>query len=58
IKLTAWSDSRRVVMVKRNKNGITREFNCRRYKPRANTIAGLKEETRAQAIQEAEDLFA
>ncbi|CAM9204320.1 unnamed protein product, partial [Choristocarpus tenellus] len=58
IQLTAWSDSRRVLMVENNKNGITGEYNCRKYKPRASTIAGLKEETRAQAIQEAEDLFA
>lgn len=58
IKLTAWSDCSRVLFVETNKNGITGEFNCRKYKPRDSIIAGLREEIVAKAVQEAEDLLA
>ncbi len=58
IKLVAWSDSSRILFIQDDKNGITGEFAVRRYKPRESVIAGLKEETKKKAIQEAEDLFA
>ncbi|KAF9189338.1 hypothetical protein BGZ49_003822 [Haplosporangium sp. Z 27] len=58
IKLTAWSDCRRVLFVQSDKNGIMGEYNVRRYRPRDSIISELKEETRKKAIQEVESLFA
>lgn len=57
IKLVAWSDCTRVLMVQKDKNGITGDFSMRRYKPRESVISGLKKETKVKAIEEAEDLF-
>ncbi|KAF9271880.1 hypothetical protein BGZ68_002941, partial [Mortierella alpina] len=58
IKLTAWSDCRRVLFVQNDKNGITGQYNVRRYGPRESVIRELKAETIKKAVQEAEDLFA
>ncbi|KAF9080337.1 hypothetical protein BGX27_005521 [Mortierella sp. AM989] len=58
IKLTAWSDCTRVLFVQSDQNGITGQYNVRRYGPREGIIRELKEETKNKAIQEAEDLFA
>lgn len=57
IKLVAFSDCSRVLFVQKDKNGIIGEFAVRCYKPRASVIAGLREETKKTAIQEAEDLL-
>ncbi|KAF4547802.1 Hypothetical protein D9617_36g063400 [Elsinoe fawcettii] len=38
IKSTAWSDSSRVMFVQNDKNGITGEFNCKKFKSRATTL--------------------
>ncbi|KAG0050057.1 hypothetical protein BGZ83_005178 [Gryganskiella cystojenkinii] len=58
IKLTAWSDCTRVLFVQNDKNGITGEYNVRRYGPRESVIQELKQETLRKAVQEADDLFA
>ncbi|KAJ7234292.1 hypothetical protein C8J57DRAFT_1729207 [Mycena rebaudengoi] len=58
IRLTAWSDSRRILILQKDQNGITGEFNSRIFKPRASTIAALSDTAKKQAIKEAEDLFA
>ena len=58
IQLKAWSDCSRVLFVQDDKNGITGEYNCERFKPRESVMSGLREETREKAIEEAEDLFA
>jgi hypothetical protein len=57
IKLTAWSTSSRVLMVQEDQNGITGEYNARNFRPRESVINGLKEETKKQAIEEANNLF-
>ncbi|CAM9369878.1 unnamed protein product [Discosporangium mesarthrocarpum] len=57
IKLTAWSDSSRVLPVWSNKNGMTGEFLSRKFQPRASVMAGLKGEKKEKAIEEAENLF-
>ncbi|KAJ7083763.1 hypothetical protein C8R44DRAFT_991939 [Mycena epipterygia] len=58
IKLIAWSDSRRILFVQKDENGITGEFNSRIFKPRASIIHELSESVKKQAVKEAEDLFA
>ncbi|KAJ7476511.1 hypothetical protein FB451DRAFT_1460612 [Mycena latifolia] len=58
IQLTAWTDSRRVLFVEKDTNGINGEFNSRVFKPRAFVIQALSETVKKQAIKEAEDLFA
>jgi len=57
IQLKAWSDCSRIAFKQNDKNGITGEYNVRKYKPREEVIAGLKKETKAKAIAEAEDMF-
>jgi len=58
IQLTAWSDTRRILFFGEDANGITGEYNLRLFKPRDSIIAGIKEETKQKAIQEADDMFA
>ncbi|KAJ7915222.1 hypothetical protein B0H13DRAFT_2324595 [Mycena leptocephala] len=58
IRLVAWSDSRRILFVQKDVNGITGEFNSRIFRPRASVIQGLTEDIKKKAIKEAEDLFA
>jgi len=57
IKLTAWSDCRRVLFVQEDKNGITGEYNVRRYKPRKEVLDELKPAIVQKAVQQAEDYF-
>ncbi|KAF9273695.1 hypothetical protein BGZ68_001285 [Mortierella alpina] len=57
IKLTAWSDCTRVLFVQSDKNGITGQYNVRRYGPRESVMRQLKGETVKKAVQAAEDLF-
>ncbi|KAJ7231787.1 hypothetical protein C8J57DRAFT_1730056 [Mycena rebaudengoi] len=57
IRLTAWSDSRRILILQKDQNGITGEFDSRIFKPRAPTIAALSDTAKKQAIKEGEDLF-
>ncbi|KAJ7839489.1 hypothetical protein B0H13DRAFT_1911236 [Mycena leptocephala] len=58
IRLVAWSDSRRILFVQKDVNGITGEFNSRIFRPRASVIEGLTADVKKKAIKEAEDLFA
>ncbi|KAJ7874850.1 hypothetical protein B0H13DRAFT_2348419 [Mycena leptocephala] len=58
IQLVVWSDSRRILFVQKDVNGITGEFNSRVFRPRASVIQGLTEDIKKKAIKEAEDLFA
>ncbi|KAF4622191.1 hypothetical protein D9613_009427 [Agrocybe pediades] len=58
IQLHAWSQSKRVVMVQDDSNGITGEYFSRNFRPRKSVIDGLKPETQALAIKQAEDIFA
>jgi len=58
IQLSAWSDTRRVVFVGEDANGITGQISVRLFKPRDSVISGLKEEVKKKAIKEAEDMFA
>lgn len=57
IALTAWSDSRRVIFVEENTNGIHGEFSVRRYKPRESVISRLREDIKKVAVKEAERYF-
>ena len=57
IQLTAWSDCQRVLFIQEDKSGITGQFNAVNFRPRASVINGLKQETKAKAIKEAEALF-
>ncbi|KAJ7841240.1 hypothetical protein B0H13DRAFT_2365853 [Mycena leptocephala] len=58
IRLVAWSDSRRILFVQKDVNGITGEFNSRIFRPRSSVIQGLTEDVKKKAIREAENLFA
>ncbi|KAK5048602.1 hypothetical protein LTR84_005693 [Exophiala bonariae] len=58
IQLVAWSDSSRILFHQEDKNGITGEYHCRKFKPRDAVISELKEQTKKLAIKQAEDLFA
>ncbi|KAJ6457703.1 hypothetical protein C8R45DRAFT_1110451 [Mycena sanguinolenta] len=58
IQLIAWSDSRRILFVQKDANGITGEFNSRIFRPRDSIIKELSESVKKQAVKEAEDLFA
>jgi len=57
IKLDAWSQSKRVLMVQDDQNGITGEFNARNFRPRKEVIAELAEKTKKKAIEETESLW-
>ncbi|KAJ6620954.1 hypothetical protein B0H10DRAFT_1875405 [Mycena sp. CBHHK59/15] len=57
IKLVAWSQSQRILMVQNDTNGITGVYNCRKFKPRASVINGMKKEVKQKAISEAEHIF-
>ncbi|KAJ7884988.1 hypothetical protein B0H13DRAFT_1628451 [Mycena leptocephala] len=58
IRLVPWSDSRRILFVQKDVNGITGEFNSRVFRPHAPVTQGLTEDVKKKAIKEAEDLFA
>ncbi|KAJ7200675.1 hypothetical protein B0H12DRAFT_1036650 [Mycena haematopus] len=58
IQLIAWSDSRRILFVQKDENGITGEFNSRIFRPRVSIIQELSASVKEQAIKEGEDLFA
>jgi len=58
IQLSAWSDTRRILFHGEDANGITGQYNVRLFKPRDSVIAGIKEETRKKAINEADNMFA
>ncbi|KAJ7915181.1 hypothetical protein B0H13DRAFT_1872275 [Mycena leptocephala] len=58
IRMVAWSDSRRILFVQKDVNGITGEFNSRIFRPRTSVIHGLTEPIKTEAIKEAENLFA
>lgn len=58
IKLSAWSDSTRIIFHQEDKNGITGEFNCRTFKPRMSVISSMTDQARKKAIDSANDLFA
>ncbi|CAN0189004.1 unnamed protein product [Discosporangium mesarthrocarpum] len=57
IKFTAWSNCSRVLFLESDKNGITGEFRSRKFKARQSVIAGVREEIRKKAVDEAEDLL-
>ncbi|KAH7424687.1 hypothetical protein KP509_11G019400 [Ceratopteris richardii] len=57
IQLTAWSTCERILFQQSDTHGITGEFSCRKYKPRASVIQKLSEKVTQKAVQEAEDLF-
>ncbi|KAM4066581.1 hypothetical protein HRG_000666 [Hirsutella rhossiliensis] len=57
IKLVAWSDCSRILFHQADKNGITGEFNCRIFRPRASVIDGLTDAARRKAISAANAMF-
>ncbi|BBN18732.1 hypothetical protein MPTK1_8g05000 [Marchantia polymorpha subsp. ruderalis] len=57
IKLTAWSDSSRILFLQDDKNGITGEFNSKIFRPRESIIRELTKGTREEALRRAESLF-
>ncbi|KAL6300015.1 hypothetical protein BKA93DRAFT_741383 [Sparassis latifolia] len=57
IKLTAWSQSTPITFIQGDENGITGEYNVRRFRPRASVIAEMREEVTKKAAKEAESLF-
>jgi len=57
IKISAWSKSERVIMVQVDKNGISGEFNSRKFQPRKEIIDNIKEDVKKKAVKEAEDLL-
>lgn len=58
IRLIAWSECKRLLMVQKDCNGITGYFNCMKFKPRNEVIASLKEEVFNKAVADAEALLA
>ncbi|KAH7404618.1 hypothetical protein KP509_15G034600 [Ceratopteris richardii] len=58
IQLTTWSTCKAFNLRRRFSTGITGEFTCRTYKPRASVIQKLNEHFMQQAVREAEDMFA
>jgi len=57
IKLNAWSQSKRVLALEHNINGITGEFSSRNFRPNKEVIAKIKPELLIKAVDEAEDLL-
>ncbi|BBN08865.1 hypothetical protein MPTK1_4g15100 [Marchantia polymorpha subsp. ruderalis] len=57
IKLTAWADSSRILFHQEDRNGITGEFNSRKFRPRESIMRELTKETREKARLRAESLF-
>ncbi|BBN10741.1 hypothetical protein MPTK1_5g06020 [Marchantia polymorpha subsp. ruderalis] len=57
IKLTAWSDSSRILFHQQDKNGITGEFNSRKFRPREDVIRDLAPAIHDNAVKTAESLF-
>ncbi|KAI0041702.1 hypothetical protein FA95DRAFT_1683046 [Auriscalpium vulgare] len=58
IKLVAFSSSERTLAWQSDHNGITGEYNSRKFKPRQHIIDQLSQDVKAKAIKEANDLFA
>nr|POE49184.1 hypothetical protein CFP56_32334 [Quercus suber] len=56
-KLTAFRDSRRILMHQTDDNGITGEYNVRKFKPRDSVIKEMTAEARGKAVKMAEALF-
>ncbi|KAJ7827804.1 hypothetical protein B0H13DRAFT_2680337 [Mycena leptocephala] len=54
IKLTAWSDTKRIIVFQRHYWPIQHAS----FKPRDSVIEGMKAQTKKKAIQEADDMFA
>ncbi|KAF5708865.1 hypothetical protein FGLOB1_6235 [Fusarium globosum] len=57
IKLVAWSDSRRIMFHSEDKNGITGEYNCRVFRPRASVIDCLTQAAHAKAVATFDAMF-
>ncbi|KAF5623738.1 hypothetical protein F25303_11705 [Fusarium sp. NRRL 25303] len=57
IKLIAWSDSRRIMFHSEDKNGITGEYNCRVFRPRASVIDCLTQAAHAKAVATFDAMF-
>lgn len=57
IKLTAWSDCGRFVMVQKDQNGIVGEITVQKFKPRSSVISNMRKEIQKKAVDEAEALF-
>ncbi|KLO05173.1 hypothetical protein SCHPADRAFT_947134 [Schizopora paradoxa] len=58
IQLTAWSETKHIVIVNEDSNGITGQYNMQLFKPREDIIAGIKAKTRKEALAEADAMFA
>ncbi|KAI0039878.1 hypothetical protein FA95DRAFT_969147 [Auriscalpium vulgare] len=58
IKLVAFSSSERTLAWQSDHNGITGEYNSRKFKPREYIIKDLLPEVKAKAMKEANDVFA
>lgn len=57
IKLDAWSSSSRVLFVQEDHNGIMGQFDCKRYIPRASTMANIDPKLKEKAATEAENML-
>jgi len=57
IRLTAWSDSQRILFVQEDKNGIMGEFNRKIFRPRQEYIESITGAARQSAIDAANALF-
>ncbi|KAL2270014.1 hypothetical protein VTJ83DRAFT_2198 [Remersonia thermophila] len=57
IQLEAWSSSARILFVQEDQNGISGQYNVRRFQPRSSVIEGISKDIRKKAVKEAEDLF-
>ena len=56
IKLVAWSDSTRILFYQEDKNGITGEFNCQKFKPRDSVLDEISKEVIAKAVEATDSL--
>lgn len=57
LKLTAFSDSSRILFIQEDRNGIIGELNVRRFKPNAAVLAKLSSKATETAATEAESLI-
>ncbi|KAI5839050.1 hypothetical protein DFP73DRAFT_587912 [Morchella snyderi] len=57
IELKAWSQSKRILFVQEDSNGITGRFQACKFKPRKSTMDALRPETVKKAAAEAEDFL-
>lgn len=55
IQLTAWSDCTRISFVQHDCNGITGNYNARKYKPRESVIENISKEAKDKAVKAAEE---